>query len=367
MAETGLVGRAKDLLERLARRPRFSGSESEGDARAICVEELERAGLECIERPFEYSEWPGKWGVPAAAAVQVATILIVGGTAVGHGPLLALVLGGALYVALFLASADAKRRWTRAFPFLRARSVNLEARRGDPKVWLVAHLDSKSQTVPMLGRIASSIALTAITVIAAVALLFLLVRPLEARDFWRALEIAAIVLGLPSMLCLVRNESPGAVDNASGVVSVLLAAQLVSRALDIGVLVTSAEELALAGAREWAAGARSGLVVLNCDTIDDAGRWRLMYTSSRPRSIEKAAQTISASRGHELPIKRLIPGILADSVAFADHAIESVTLSRGKVATLARVHTRRDTSNAIAGAGVADAATLLAALTEELS
>jgi hypothetical protein len=367
MVEPGDVDCAKDLLERLALRPRFSGSQTEADARAICVEELKMAGFECTERPFQYSEWPGKWGVPVAAAVQVATILIVGGTAVGHGPLLALALGGALYVALFLASADAKRRWSHAFPFLRARSVNLDARRGDPKVWLVAHLDSKSQTVPMLVRIASSIALSGATLIAAIALLVLLVHPGEARVFWRILEIAAIVVGLPSMLCFVRNDSPGAVDNASGVASVILAAHMIPPSLDVGVLITSGEELALAGARAWAGGAKPDLIVLKCDTIDTNGRWRLMYTSSRARRIEKAAETISPSRGYQLPIRRLIPGILADSVAFADRGIESVTLSRGTLSTLARVHTRRDTSNVLGGSGVSEAGALLAALTRELS
>lgn len=367
MAEAGLVDRAEALVDRLAQRPRFSGSESEAEARAICIEELRAAGLECTERPFEYSQWPGKWGIPVAAAVQIVTILIVGGTAVGRGPLPALALGGALYIALLLTSADAKRRWTEVFPFLRASSVNLEARRGNPKVWLVAHLDSKSQTVPMLVRIASSIGLTLATVVAAVALLFLLAHPLEARGFWRTLEIAAIVVGLPSMLCVVRNDSPGAVDNASGVASVILAAQIVSSSLDIGVLITSAEELALAGARAWGRGAKRGLIVLNCDTIDDAGDWRLMYTSSHPRTIDKAAQKISASKGYLLPIKRLIPGILTDSVAFADRGIEAVTLSRGTLSTLARVHTRRDTSNVLAGSGVSEAGSLLAALTTELS
>ncbi|MGH7652359.1 MAG: M28 family peptidase [Gemmatimonadaceae bacterium] len=366
MAEAGPVDRAKDLVEGLARGPRFSGSEGEAAARAICVEELKRAGLECTERRFEYSEWPGKWGIPVAAAVQVATILTVAGTAVGHGPLLALVLGGALYVALFLASSDARRRWTQAFPFIRSESVNLEARRGDPKVWLVAHLDSKSQMVPMLVRIASSIALTVATVIAAVALLISLAHPVEARGFWRVMEFAAVLVGLPSMFCFVRDDSPGAVDNASGVVSVLLAAQMIPPSLDIGVLITSAEELALAGARVWSAGAKPGLIVLNCDTIDDAGGWRLMYTSSRPRRIEKAARAVSASRNCELPIRRLIPGILADSVAFADRGIESITLSRGTLSTLARVHTRRDTSNVLAAGGVSEAGTLLAALTREL-
>jgi len=63
---------------------------------------------------------------------------------------------------------------------------------------------------------------------------------------------------------------------------------------------------------------------------------------------------------------RLIPGILADSVAFADVGIEAVTLSRGTLSTLARIHTRRDTSNTLTGVGVAEASALLTALAKEL-
>jgi hypothetical protein len=62
----------------------------------------------------------------------------------------------------------------------------------------------------------------------------------------------------------------------------------------------------------------------------------------------------------------MIPGILADSMAFADRGIESVTVSRGTISTLARIHTRRDNSNAIEGSGVTDAGALLSSLAKEL-
>jgi hypothetical protein len=63
----------------------------------------------------------------------------------------------------------------------------------------------------------------------------------------------------------------------------------------------------------------------------------------------------------------MIPGIMADSMAFADRGIESVTVSRGTLFTLARIHTRGDNSMAFTGSGVAEASVLLAALTRELA
>ena len=367
MVDAELVQRAKDLVERLSLKPRFAGSPEEAEARRLCRSELERSGFACVERAFEYSEWPGRWGIPLTAAIQAATVFVVARTAIHQGALIALFVGAAIYVVLIFAAADVKRRWIGALSLARAKSVNLEARRGNPSVWLVAHLDSKSQTVPMLMRIASSVAIGIVTVVAGIVLLFSLGGITGGASTWHALEIAALLAALPSILCWVRNDSPGAVDNASGVAAVLLAAHSLSTLRDLGVLITSAEELGLAGARAWAARAQPGIVVLNCDTIDDAGGWRLMYTGTRSGRIGAAAQRISSSTVPRPAITRMIPGILADSMAFADRGIDSVTVSRGTLSTLARIHTRRDNSSALSGRGVAEAGALLAALTRELA
>src|ERR1700688_4351589 len=130
MAEADLVPRAKGLLTELARDPRFAGSAEESKARLFCKAELERAGFECRELPFEYSEWPGRWGPPIAAAFQAFAILAVAHMAVHHGALSALAVGAVMLVALMFASTDVKRRWIARFPLQRARSTNLEARRG---------------------------------------------------------------------------------------------------------------------------------------------------------------------------------------------------------------------------------------------
>jgi putative aminopeptidase FrvX len=163
------------------------------------------------------------------------------------------------------------------------------------------------------------------------------------------------------------------VDNASGVAAILLALQSDSLPRNLGVLITSGEELGLAGARAWAGdrargagSAQSGTIVLNCDTVDDIGGWLCMYTGPKPKRIALAVETVAAAAGVRLRMRRLIPGILADSMAFADLGIEAVTLSKGTMSTLARIHTRRDNSNALTGQGAADAGVLLSALAKEL-
>jgi hypothetical protein len=367
MPDDELVQRAKLLLDRLCENPRFAGSAEEATARKICRVELQGAGFDCVERPFEFSEWPGRWGAPLSAALQLATILIVARTAMERSALLAIIIGGALIATLILVDAYAKRWWITNLPAQRARSVNLEARRGTPLVWLVAHLDSKSQTVPMVIRIAGSIGLALMILVTLVLLLLSLFGVHRVTRLWPAVQIAAVIAALPGLGCYVGNASAGAVDNATGVVAAMLSAQSNIVPRDLGVLITSGEELGLAGARMWAISAPREIRVLNCDTVDDSGNWRCMYTGRKPKQIAQSARRVADELGARLRVTRLIPGILADNIPFADRGIDAVTLSRGTLATLTRIHTRRDTSNAITGKGVAEASALLSALAKELA
>ncbi|HEY3133194.1 MAG TPA: M28 family peptidase [Gemmatimonadaceae bacterium] len=298
--------------------------------------------------------------------MQAATIIVVARMALIRDPLAALLAGAVLVGALFFVDAYAKRRWIRDFPLMRARSVNLEARRGIPRVWLVAHLDSKSQTMPMLVRISGSIALALAMTLTLAVLLLSLLGVERVQGLWPTLQILAIVAALPGVSCFVTNHSTGAVDNASGVVSAVLASQ--SQApRDLGVLITSGEELGLAGAREWASTAPREIQVVNCDTVDDRGAWRCMYSGTRPQQITRTARFVGEQQGTRLRVGRVIPGILADNMAFADKGIAAVTVSRGTLSTLARIHTRRDNSSVLTGKGAAEASALLSSLAKELA
>lgn len=367
MVDAELVQRAKLLLDRLCENPRFAGSLEEARARELCRQELEKAGFACTDRPFQFSEWPARWGPPLSAAVRAATIILVARMALMRGPLSGLLVGAVLVAGLFFVDAHARRRWIKNFSATRSRSVNLEAVRGNPRVWLVAHLDSKSQTVPMLVRITGSVALALVMTLALAVLLLSLAGVDRAQAFWPALQIAAVLAALPVIGCFVTNRSTGAVDNSSGVVAVLLVSQSAASPRDLGVLLTSSEELGLAGAREWASTAPRELRVLNCDTVDDRGNWRCMYSGTRPQQITRTARFVADQLGAPMRVGRLIPGIFADSMAFSDKGIEAVTLSRGTLSTLARIHTRRDNSNRLTGKGAAETSALLSALARDLA
>lgn len=357
---------AKALLDALAATPRGAGSEGERLARARCAARLAAARFRCEEVPFAYSRFPGRWATPIAGLGVLAVTSVAGHLGYGGdrgASLLALALGLAGIGAFALWSA---RRGVLDAPVGRARGVNLVARRGDaePRVWLVAHLDSKSQPIP-IGVRAGAIVLA---VVACLLLALLALAGARAGDdLWRVATLVGWAAAIPIVLTTVGDRSPGALDNASGVVAVLLAAESLPAEAPVGVLLTSAEELGLAGARAWvrqAAHARGS--VLNCDGVDHAGG----LTVLRARGGEAVAAALADAAAAErapLRIRGLIPGVLVDAVAFSDAGWPAATLSRGTVGTLLRIHTRGDTAARLRGDGMAEAARVLAGAARALA
>lgn len=368
-----LLQRARQHLQALAAAPRPAGSPADDAARVHAAEVLRATGFAVREEPFEYSALPGRFGTPLVGA---AGILIVasaahlaarGGIAVG----LAILVGGA--VALGIAGRWLARDGVLDLRYLRTAGRNLVATRGEamPRVWLMAHTDSKSQPVPQALRAAGVIGLAATWVFAAVAAAGQLAGLTAGLSFggWAAVAVLAVVTGLPVMLSVVGNRSDGALDNASGLAAVLLAAGEIPETVPVGVMITTAEELGLAGARAWArsnwVGGRpgdlpGGQVVLNCDGVDDVGSLTGMFTGRAPTRLLEALADAARAEGVRYRSLPLVPGILVDAVALADAGWEAVTLSRGTVATLARVHTRRDSLEHLRGDGIPEAAAVLA-------
>jgi hypothetical protein len=143
-------------------------------------------------------------------------------------------------------------------------------------------------------------------------------------------------------------------------VATVLAAAEGQRAA-IGVCLTSAEELGLAGARAWVrARVRAhDAVMLNCDGVDDSGVTTCMYSAQRPDDLIARVTTAASRAGVAIRVHRLLPGVLTDGVAVADAAWPAVTLSKGGVRTLARIHTAADRPSAINGSGIAEVARVM--------
>jgi hypothetical protein len=348
------------LLRDLASSPRPTGSAAIAAARERCARELRQLGYEVRERPFTYSALPGRYATPLFGAA-VAMLVGFAGTQALEGsrfvPALILGLGG---VALAVAGRWLARRGVLEAPVLREAGVNLECvLPGEiPHVWLCAHLDSKSQPIPTLVR-SAGIVIEAVGFLSALAIAVATAMGIDVHDFfWAFAGVVTLVGTIPVGLSMVGSRSPGALDNASGVTAVIAAARLLERRAGVGVLITDAEELGLAGARAWAQG-RDDDVVLNCDGVDDDGEVTIM-NSSPALQVFAAATTAAKAKAIHVDFSRMFPGVLMDSVAFADAGMRSVTVSRGTFGSFARVHSERDDLAHLRGDGIAPTAALLA-------
>lgn len=359
-------------MSRLAATTRFAGSAEEGKARDYCKSLLEARGFLVEAQPFEFSKAPALWG-PSLTSALAATAVWLGAQLATrhHAPLLGLLadLGG--LVAISLVAMLGAKVGVLGFPAQRMKSTNVVGVRretaGRPTMWLCAHIDSKSQTIPMLVRVASTIFFAAFSLAVAVTILLIGLVPRVAErnsSVLVGLSWFAVVAALPVVLCFITNRSKGALDNATGVAAIILALDEIDPVTNVGVVITSGEELGLAGARHFAATESTGKVAINCDTVDDAGFFYCMASGNRRGRLNDALNRASAG---SLRLNGMIPGILADNVAFSSSGWESFTLSRGNISTLGYVHTSRDTSDRLKGTGIAQASSLIAAIVKELA
>ena len=334
-------------------------------ARERCAAALAALGFETRELSFVYSSFPGRLGTPLFGAATIVLVGLAGryGTA-GHRwlPTLVLVAGASF---MLVAGTWMARRGVLAFPLMREPGTNLVATRpGEaPRVWLCAHLDSKSQPIPTFVRSAG-------VVFMAVGYLLMLLIAMRAaggaeptRFSWALAAFLTLLGAIPVLSSIVGARSPGALDNASGVAAVVEAARLLQGIGDVGVLITDAEELGMAGARAWCAARppdEREETVLNCDGVDDHGHVAVMYTGRRPATLLAAAATAARESGITHEAMRMIPGVLTDSVAFTDAGLPSVTFMRGSVRSFLRVHRPSDNLSRLRGTGIAETAALMA-------
>lgn len=356
---------ARRHLAALARAPRAAGSDSEAAARAYVADVLRALGFAVREEPFVFSTAPGRFATPLAGALTTMLLFVAMALAVdGRHRLGLAVLGGGLAL-VGLAGSWVARRGVLSLPIARRRAVNLVAVAPDaaPRVWLMAHLDSKSQPVSILLR-AGGITAHALVLSVAGLLLALDIHLHGAQA--HLLAILGLVTAVPMLASVVQDRSPGAADNASGVAAVLEAARILGPRASVGIVITSAEELGLAGARAWVRG-RQPAIALNCDTTDDVGTLVAMYTGVRPALVADAMEQAGVETGEAVRVRRLLPGILTDGVALADAGWQTATLSKGTLATLGRIHLPADRLEAIEGNGSEQAARVLAAAAARLA
>lgn len=336
-------GQARALVQRLVALPREAGTPGAAEARRLVAGHLAALGYGVNEEPFRFP--PAALDAFRLFGAGLLTLALLAMPFLSQPGLPAwgalLVLGGGLPLVGAIA-LGVGAGWVELGAGTRE-DANLVARRGGEPVrtWLVAHLDTKAQGQSTAGRLVAIWVLAAagVALLAAAAWRLEGPVPLPAVAGAELLAVAGTGLAARSRL---RGTSPGARDNASGLLAVLLAAERAGPG--VGVLVTGAEEFGLVGARIFArehAAELRGADVLNVDTLDDAGR--LVVVAHDPAGLALAAD-VARRIGEAGParVRRLPAGILVDSLALARAGARAVTVARVGWGTLRRIHTPGD-------------------------
>lgn len=359
--------RIRDVLANVAR-PRLCGSEGAQHVDEYIRGELTRLGYEVRELPFTFSATPGRWAVPAAGVLLILTGVSSSALAAGHHGLTALVV---LVLAVFLLALAATKAAAaiQSLPWERMQGINWLASRpgARPRYVLAAHRDSKSQAVPLIARAAA----IGGGIVAILALLLLDLVALLGPDRWHLgvpallIAVACAAAGATLAACIVRNDSPGALDNASGVAALLALAARERESLDVAFLLTDAEELGLAGASAVSRRLPPTIHVINLDGLDDGGGFHVIERHGfPPRGLAPNLVAALLGAAHRLGFqaqRRTLPvGVLADHIPFLEAGIAAVTVMRGTPESLRRVHLAADDTSRLTGEGVAQTAALVA-------
>ncbi len=224
-------------------------------------------------------------------------------------------------------------------------------------VWVAAHYDSKGQGTSMAGRLLAVL----LAGLGIVGLGLLGANRLFGSHgsvlAWLLAAALAFIGGLGVARGGFNDDSPGAVDNASGLATVLAVLDTLPRDSPVGVIFPDAEEFGLFGAKALVrerANLFEGTAVLNFDGIDDRGSPIAFVHRSGP-TVDGIVNRLGARRVRWLPV-------LVDGLAFAKGARECVTFMRGDWGTARVVHTPRDTVDRLTLAGSREMAVAVAAV-----
>jgi len=342
--------------------PRYPGTE--GDRRIIATLEdrFSDAGMEVGRQGFSYDI------SPAERALRVA--LVAGGLLIAAAGLItprSPVLGLLLVVAAVVPGV-ALLAWSPWLEALyrrdgRTRTANVWGRRparNRPVATLIvmAHHDSKSQSLTLPIRLVLTLAVIGGTVVLTVGAVAGLAGVWAVAHGWFAwvgsLAAASSAVALSTMKS--GNQSPGGVDNAGSVAIVLELARTLPAEIpddvELVFLSTGAEEDHMVGAMRWLDSHAANLQdrpvwCLNFDGAGAPGRTVLIerYGLGRLFSREMSNAARRAARRLGIPVRGIVmlPAVGIDAIPFAHRGIPCLTLSSGSLgkATMS-VHSAND-------------------------
>lgn len=368
-------------------RPRLVGSGEEERVAQEVVDQLRAFGYNVAREPFQYTR---AFDQALAYEIGLALFLILLSLIwpifkIPAGLVIMVLLIGTVLVNDLIqrrAVAPDPNPVQPGSPFLRwgrlYRTANIVARAGHadsaredrPQLYLVAHYDSKSQRMPIVVRVV----LIGVLIVSLGLFVITTLAMSDLTPFPAYMGGLALLAGAPLLLLDVGNESPGAIDNASGLGLVLHLAEILQsrpellEQVQITILVTSAEEMATMGALYHVQRhltelrhVRQRLAILNFDGVgvDGGLAWSGRYGMG--------VQLAKAARALKIRIRPFqMPGLLFDHIPFVVFGLNAATLMTIGSATWA-VHTANDTVDKLSAAGFEQAGRVALRLIEQLA
>jgi hypothetical protein len=347
--------------------PRLTGSEGAAKVTADLRARFEALGFQVQDHDFTFNPWVGRFGITIAGALLLIGGFIAASTLYYNHPVASLItLVVVLLLCMFVAFGLQRLLDRFGWGQMSGKNLLVSAPGARPHYLLMAHRDSKSQPMPLAFR-GPAIALSAIAWAAMVVLDILSILQPVPTNLIIAAGTFAVISAVMLIFCWVENNSPGALDNASGVATVLGIAERERASADVAYLITDAEELGLAGARAIARQMPAVYGVINFDGIDDHGDFQFVEDFGWPRKMGKAphlaAALLSAATGLEVPAhRRSVPfGIMLDHIPIVKAGTPALTVMRGSLSSLRRVHRPIDDLTRLSGDGIARAVELASA------
>ena len=382
--------------------PRLVGTPGEAKARAFLITRLEQAGY-CVERQlFGFSTAPDtllKAGLLMCQALLLALLALSWVEPSATVWPAVVLMGLALALPIFYVAAqyraawsengqsgagfkDAWLKWGQIF-----KSENLVAHlpvqsncaASLPCVFLMAHYDSKSQPIPLVARIVCVVAAIIGSLVAGSLVLCSLRWPqlIQIAIYPAGLAILSI---LPLLILNPGNQSPGAIDNASGVGTVVhLAEVLASSAstwidkIQVTILLTSAEELGLMGASAYLRSHQDclkqqsqadGLYILNFDGVGTDGA--LIWVGTRRLKSRLPGLVMEVCQECGLSVRRFaLWGALFDHIPFMQAGLDAISLASAG-SSIESVHTSGDNVQKLHEHGFAQAGQVALRVIEKL-
>ncbi len=360
------------IIRALAR-PRMTGGPGADAVEADLRARFQALGFQVRDLPFHFSMTAGRFTVTKLAAVFtlgvfVAMLLLISG--LPAGALAALVV---TLLLIFAGLGYMRRNGIEDLPWGRSEARNLWIQRDGarPRYVFMAHRDSKSQFLPLSFRgpviVVGILAFAALFVFA-----FLSLAQYVGTGLVLFTGLLAFVCGLLLVVSWAADYSPGALDNASGLATLLGIAAREKDADDVAFLITDAEELGLAGARAIAPRMPPVFGVINVDGIDDEGSFIVAERFGWPRPSGLAPHLAAAILGAAATLglnaqRRDVPfGIMLDHMPIVKAGTPALSVLRGTLGSLHRIHRPADSPERLNGAGVMQCVELLCAALEQL-